>query len=139
MAKKRTEIRHKGVVREVSEQSYRISVERRASCQGCAAKSFCNLSDDENELLTVKKYPHQSHQVGDEVTVLLSEELGRKAVIFGYLFPFIVLILGIFIPAAWNVSQGASGLIGLSAVAVYYLVLSFFRKKLNKKFVFRME
>ncbi|MDR0364888.1 MAG: SoxR reducing system RseC family protein [Bacteroidales bacterium] len=139
MPKNRVEIRHKGVIREITETSYRISVERQAACQGCAAKKFCNLSDDDNELLRIKRYPRQSYNINDEVTVLMSEEMGRTAVLLGYFLPFVVLISGIIIPVLLNVSQGISGVIGLSAVVAYYLVLSLFRKRLNKKFVFRIE
>jgi len=133
------EIKHTGIVRKITGDFYFVSIERTASCQGCAAKGFCNLGADKNDLIPVERLPHQHVNEGDEVTISVSEKMGWKALFYGYLLPFFVLIAGIIITAAADLPQGVIGLTGIGALALYYVVFGFFRKKIDRQFCFRIE
>lgn len=139
MAKGNTDIKHTGVIREMTDTLYYISVERTTACVGCSAKKYCNLTDDKDELITVTRQSFHPYREGDTVTVVMQEQLGRRAIVFGYFIPFLVLIAGIVIPALCGLSEGLAGLIGIGATALYYVALALFRKKLDRKFVFRIE
>ena len=133
------EIKHTGVVRKITGDFYFVSIERTASCQGCAAKGFCNLNTDKNDLIPVQRLPHQNFNEGDEVTISVSEKMGWKALFYSYVLPFVVLITGIIIAAAADLPQGVAGLVGIGALALYYVAFGFFRKKIDGQFCFRIE
>jgi len=133
------EIKHTGIVRKVTDDCYFVSIERTASCQGCAAKGFCNLGTDKNDLIPVEKLPHQHFNEGDEVTISVSEKMGWKALFYGYVLPFLVLIAGIVITAAADLPQGVAGIVGIGALALYYVMFGFFRKRVERQFCFRIE
>ena len=132
------EIKHTGVIRKITDDFYFVSIERTASCHGCAAKGFCNLNTDKNDLIPVQKLPHQNFNEGDEVTISVSERMGWKALFYGYVLPFLVLIAGIIIATAADLPQGVAGLAGIGALAVYYVLFGFFRKKIDRQFCFRI-
>ena len=132
------EIKHQGIVRKVTNEFYFVAVERTPACQGCAAKNFCNIHSNKNETISIQRLPHQTFNVGDEVTIALTEKLGWKALFYGYMMPFVALITGIIVSAAANLPQGVVGLVGIGTMVAYYVAFSFFSKKIDKQFYFRI-
>jgi positive regulator of sigma E activity len=134
------EIKHQGVIRKITDDCYFVSVERTAACHGCAAKGFCNLSTDKNELIPVQRLPHQNFCEGDEIAISITEKMSWKALLYGYLMPFFVFIFGIAISAATtDLPQGVVGLIGIGLLALYYVGFGFWGKKIDKQFSFKIE
>ena len=75
-------------------------------------------------------------QPGDRVEVMVQERLAWKGVLLAYLLPFVVM-LAVIAGLEWVLdSETLIGTIALCAVALYYLILSFFRNKLQKQFSF---
>jgi len=138
MDKSKKDIKHLGIIRKITDDFYYVAVERTPACQGCAAKNFCNIHSNENDFIPVQRLPHQTFNTGDEVTIALTEKLGWKAVFYGYMMPFVALITGVIVAAAANLSQSAVGFTGIGALVVYYVVFSFFSKKIDKQFYFRI-
>ena len=77
--------------------------------------------------------------VGDEVEVVVREELGWLAVLLAYIIPFLLLVAAVagFGRLGW--SEAKAGTAALASVAVYYVMLQMFRGKLQKKFTFYVE
>jgi len=134
----KNEIKHQGVIRKITNDFYFVAVERTAACQGCAAKNFCNIATDKSELITIQKLPHQNFNIGDEVTLSISEKMGWKALFYGYMLPFLILMAGIIIPSLVAVPQGIAGIVGIGALALYYVIFGFFSKKIDKEFQFKI-
>ena len=81
----------------------------------------------------------RSYSPGQEVTVIFQESLGFRALIYGYIIPFL-LVLSILI-TTFNVTgnEVIAGLSALGALIPYYLVLYFFRGFLKNVFKFELE
>jgi sigma-E factor negative regulatory protein RseC len=77
--------------------------------------------------------------VGQEVDVVVREELGWLAVVLAYVIPFVLLVAAVagLDRLGWN--EGLAGTGALVSVAVYYLILRLFRDKLQRKFTFYIE
>jgi sigma-E factor negative regulatory protein RseC len=133
-------IEHKGVIRKITDDFYFVSFERPAACHDCTAKTFCSRNADTDDLIKVQRLPRQNFNEGDEITLSITQKMGLKAMLYGYIFPFIILIAGIVIAtAATDLSQGIVGLIGIGALALYYVAFNFFREKIDRQFSFRIE
>ena len=75
-------------------------------------------------------------QPGDRVEVMVQERLAWKGVLLAYLLPFVVM-LAVIAGLEWVLdSETLIGTIALCAVALYWVILSFFRNKLQKQFSF---
>ncbi len=131
------EIRHEGVVLSVSGQTAHVRIVQASACSSCAARSMCMSSESqEKEMDALMLEPMQS---GDRVEVMVAEKLGWKAVLLAYIMPFVVM-LAVIAGLEWVLdSEAVIGSIALGAVAVYYIVLSFFRKRLQKQFSFTVR
>lgn len=75
--------------------------------------------------------------VGDEVEVEVRERLAWKAVLLAYILPFLVMLAMIVVlDFATDWSEAVVGTLSLCSIAVYYLVLSAFKHRLQRQFNF---
>ena len=128
------QIRHEGVVMSVFGQTARIRIVQASACSTCSARSMCMSSESqEKDMDAVMLEPMQA---GDRVEVMVQERLAWKGVLLAYIMPFVVM-LAVIAGLEWVLdSEAVIGTIALCAVALYYLILSFFRNKLQKQFSF---
>ncbi len=131
-------ITHKGIVREVRENSLLVSIVSESACSACHSKSSCLIADKVEKEVEVSS-DGKTFFPGTEVTLLLKESLGYRAAFLGYLLPFIILMVFLFAGSEVTGSELAGGFIALAATGLYYITLFFFRSHLKKVFNFELE
>ncbi len=132
-------IRHKGVISNVDEQFNYVSIVAQSACASCQVKSACNVSDLNQETIKIPKTPNDDYKTGQMVFVKMKKSLGTMAVMLGYFFPFLLVLVSLIILLNIISSEGLAGLISVGLLAPYYLILYFYRSHLNKTFVFEIE
>jgi sigma-E factor negative regulatory protein RseC len=132
-------IDHPGVVDRVEGQRVFVRIESRSACSSCATRSYCSMTDLEDKLVEVPVEGKVQFSAGQSVTVSLEESLGYKALLFGYLLPFLILVLSIFGMMWLTGSEPLSALTGLGLMVPYFLWLYHAREKLRKTFRFRVR
>ena len=65
--------------------------------------------------------------------------MGNKAVVFGYLLPFVLLVTTLLLLTSLSLAEWISGLISLAALIPYYLILYLRREKLSRTFIFTIR
>ena len=74
-------------------------------------------------------------QAGDAVEVVIREQLAWKAVVLGYILPFVVMMVVLFVlNLTTRLDEAVTGTLALCSIAVYYLVLRLFRNRLQQTF-----
>lgn len=131
-------IRHEGVIVALSGEKATVKILQASACSECRAKSMC-MSGESKEKLLECDVAGQQWQVGENVVVLVCERLGWKAVLLAYIMPFVVLICTVAGLDMCMDSEALVGTIALCATGVYYIILSLFKKRLQKQFSFWME
>jgi sigma-E factor negative regulatory protein RseC len=141
MAAGRTQknIDHPGVVDRVEGRSVFVRIESRSACSSCATRSYCSMTDLEDKVVEVHADSKGLYTPGQSVTVSLEESLGYKALMFGYLIPFLILVLSIFGMMWISGSEPLSALTGLGLMVPYFMWLYHSRGKLRKTFRFRIK
>jgi len=133
-------IAHPGKVTAVSAETVTVSFTTRSACASCHAASLCTMSDVKDKTATVPNLYGSRYKVGDQVEVELGSELGLKAALIAYALPVLVLLGAVLILSGLGVPELWSGLAGIGAVALYYLILKcFFKGLLAKQYVFRLK
>jgi sigma-E factor negative regulatory protein RseC len=132
-------IRHSGKVTGVSSDHYMISITTESACSACSVKGMCNVSNMKEEVLEIQREPDSNYSVGDAVDVVMEKSLGPKAVLLGYVVPFLLLFTTLIISLNLLNNEGLAGLISVLIVVPYYLLLYAFRNRLKKTFVFRIR
>jgi sigma-E factor negative regulatory protein RseC len=73
-------------------------------------------------------------QIGDTVSITISRKMGNRAVLLGYLVPFLILITALLILNHFGIREWLSGLIAISLLIPYFFIIYLLRDILRKKF-----
>ena len=129
-------IKHDGIVIAVNgDGTVRVRIVQTSACASCKAKAMCASAESkEKEILAIGD---GLLAVGDEAEVMVQQKMGWKAILLAYMLPFIVMITVVAIGnGQLGIREEVIGTAALCAMGVYYIVLGFFKDKIQKDFSF---
>lgn len=126
-------IEHTGIVTDAQGSRVLVHFSQETACAACHARSMCMSAESKEK--EVWAYPLESLQVGDRVLVQVAERLAWRAVVLAYGLPLIVMVVVLMLLSLF-MSEWLAGCLSLIATAIYYVILSFFRNRLEKQFDF---
>lgn len=133
-------IKHVGVVESITDECMRVRIEQTSACSGCKIASHCSASEQKEKLIDVyDKSSIIGHNVGDEVVVATTMSTGMRAVILGFVIPFIVLVMSLLIALRLTANEGLAALVALCSLIPYYLLLYYMRQYLRSHLSFVVE
>jgi sigma-E factor negative regulatory protein RseC len=130
-------IGHDGVVQKSDSNSVTVKIISESACSACHAEGICSLSGREEKIVEVSGYYNVAP--GDNVTVLMKQSNGFRAVLLGYVLPLILLISVMIILASFSDSELITGTGAIASLIPYYLIIWLFRKRISKKFSFTIK
>ncbi|HPE55050.1 MAG TPA: SoxR reducing system RseC family protein [Bacteroidales bacterium] len=133
------EIRHQGVIRDMDEDQFYVSIINQSACVSCQVKGVCNVTEISEEIIEVPKLPGMDFKAGDKVNVSMQKSLGTRAVLLGYILPFLILLTTLITLLAITGNEGLSGIMALGILVPYYFILYAVRSQLKKTFTFKIE
>jgi len=133
------DIKHPGVVKSIEGNRIIVEIISKSMCSACHAKSMCTMGDMKVKEVEVWKGSKDEYVVGEEVNLKIKRSLGLRAVWISYVIPLFILL--VFLLSLSNLcgSELATGGVSVGAVAIYYLLVYLFRKKIAREFVFTIE
>lgn len=130
-------ISHTGIVQSINDKSVIVSISSATACSGCHAEGSCSLTGKEEKIIEVAgRYDVTK---GDNVTILMNQNMGYSALLLGYLLPLSSVVIMLIILNILNVEELISGLSSLAILIPYYTILFLFRNRINKKFTFTLK
>lgn len=131
------EISHDGTVQTTGENYVTVLLSPSVSCTGCQGKNSCNLSDKENKIVTLSG--NYNVRPGDTVTVSMKQSMGYFALWLGYLLPLFLFLAILVLLLSFSVHELLAGLLSVTVLVPYYLLLIVFRKGISNKFSFTLK
>lgn len=131
-------INHIGFVESVNGQSASVRVNSQSACAACHAKGACTAADQEEKIMSVPT-EGRTFLPGEQVRVSIAKKAGLRAVAFGYVYPFLVLMTILVILTAAGVSELQAGIWSLASLVPYYLVIYLLRERISNVFTFKLE
>ncbi len=131
-------IEHKGIVESVDNGLIKVNITALSACASCQVKGSCSVGDMENKVVEITNSNIQVKD-GEFVNIVMSQSLGYKALFYGYILPFILIFIVLIISTEYGLSEGYAGLLALSPLPVYYLILYLLKDKLRKTFSFSIH
>jgi len=129
------DIRHSGIVLSVAGEFARVQIIQTSACAACKARQMCTSAESQEKIIDAEML--EPMQPGDQVEVIVREKLAWKAVMLGYILPFVVMMaVLVVLNLATDWDEAVVGTTALCSIALYYLVLRLFRNKLQKEFSF---
>ena len=133
------QITHDGIIKHITDDKIIVSIVSMASCASCQVKGACSASDVEEKIVEVKRKPGKEYNRGDFVTIVTNTSVGAWAVMFGYVFPLIVVVIALIVFTNMIEDEGIAGLISISILIPYYFILYLSRKKMSDSFEFTLR
>lgn len=135
-------ITHTAIVKQVNNNVVEVVLENPPGCDGCNAKASCGLnpenqSDDSGDSFFIP-IMEQAYQPGEKVELSIAPSLGLKAVLWGYIIPFILLLV-VLVTGLSFFTELIAGIAALSVVALFYLVLFFNKDRMKKSFAIDLK
>lgn len=128
---------HDGTVIARKDAHVQVKIIALSACAGCHAKGMCSAADMQEKIIDAVAI--ETLQVGDTVTIIMEEKLGRLAVLYGFVLPFVLLIAVLFGLYLSGRKETEAALWAIGSLVPYYLLLYVFREKIEKDFVFKAE
>lgn len=129
---------HEGIVDHIENNKAFVQIQAHSACDSCHTKGVCSLTEIRAKFIEAEYATGQSFNPGDRVEVIMERSTGNKAVLMGYFFPFVLLILTLIIGSQF-LSEGLAGLLTVLVVGVYYLALWLLRGRIEPSFTFRIR
>ena len=140
-------IKHDGIVIAVNgDGTVLVRIVQTSACAACKAKAMCASAESkEKEIVALfvgeeakrREGEKQDIKLGDEVVVMVQQKMGWKAILLAYMLPFIVMMTVVAIGnGLLGIREEVIGTAALCAMGVYYIVLGFFKDKIQKEFSF---
>ena len=132
-------IKHQGIVENINGSHLQVRIIQTSACASCSVKGHCTSADTKEKLIDVADANAASYQPGDRVWVTGELSMGVMAVLFAFIFPFLILIISLFVfMAIWN---DEAAFCTLFAGTSYTLLLYIVAEKVadGKKFSFSVR
>jgi sigma-E factor negative regulatory protein RseC len=132
-------IRHKGIIKRQDNETVFVSIVTQSACDACHAKGICNVTDLTEEIVEVPRVPGRIYKDGDQVEVMMKKALGTRAVMLGYVVPFLLVLATLIISLSVSGNEGFSGVLALVILIPYYILLYAMKRRLKKTFMFNIR
>jgi sigma-E factor negative regulatory protein RseC len=137
MSEKR--ISHEGVIASMSQDRVTISIGSDAACATCHARGACNLSVGQEEKLLHIPVQDANFSVGEKVMVNLDRSLGFRALLLGYVIPFLLVLLVLLSMTIAGSHEWVAGLASLAVLIPYYIGLKLMKRRVDRQFFFSIH
>ena len=114
----------------------RVQFINESACASCHAKAACGMGDTKLYEIDACVADGEDLKVGDHVFVSVRNAQGYLAIFLGYVLPFLLLMAGLVTFNLLGFSELLMALSMLGILAVYYLMLYWFRSRLSRRFSF---
>ncbi|MFP4046933.1 MAG: SoxR reducing system RseC family protein [Bacteroidota bacterium] len=131
-------IEHKGRIENIEGNKIKVRFTAISACAACHAKGVCTASDMENKEVEVIAEPANYH-IGEQVNVVLQQSLGFKALLYGYVLPFFLLLIALIIFSITFNNELIAGIGAIGVLIPYYIMLYFYNDRFKKVFSFKIQ
>lgn len=122
---------HSGTVIGNKDGILSVDIIRQEACGHCNASSTCRVLNGKHRCLEIECKNASDFNIGDTVTVEISERTGLKAVFIAYVLPLIVLVIALATAILCGASEAVAALVALCITAVYYIVIYLFKSRID--------
>lgn len=133
-----SDIKHIGFIKEIKGSSLIVNIINQSACSSCHAQGACSVSDFQEKEIEVANVGG-FYSPGQEVTVVFKESQGFTALFYGYVLPFVLVLITLIISVSLSKNELIGGLLALAILIPYYITLYFFRHLLKKVLKFEVE
>jgi len=128
----------KGIIESTNNNRIRIRIDRESACGHCDAHGICSLAGLSERIVEIDDAT-PCYTVGETALVTITRSMGNKAILLGYLIPFVLLVTTLIISTVCMLPEWLAGILSLWMLLPYYFLLYLFRERLRRKITFSIR
>ena len=135
-------IQHQGIIDSVDGVRVRVRIVQAGACAACSVRGGCMAADNKEKMIDIPVNTvadAASLVQGEDVQVVIAQSMGWKAVLLAYILPFVLLMAVLVVLDRYDIEEAWAGVAAVCAVGLYYIFLSFFKRKLQTQFTFTVN
>lgn len=132
-------IAHSGVVEQVVKGCVKVRILQASACAACKAASHCNASESKEKIVDVYCDNYDDYKAGNNVIVSASYGVANRAMLLGFGFPLMLLVVVLLVALQLTANEGIAALAALMALVPYYLGVWLFRNHIRNKLSFSID
>ena len=133
-------IRHNGIIDTVTERRVRVRILQTSACSACKVAGHCSASESKEKLVDVDvSNGLTDYSVGDQVVVSTTASAVGKAMVVGFVLPFVVMVGALLVALLLTFDELLSALVALASLVLYYLLIYMLRSRLGRSVTFSIE
>lgn len=134
-----TVIKHRGVIEQINGTHLQVKILQVSGCAACTIKSYCTSAESKERIVDVDDSMAGNYKLGQEVWLIGSTTMGMRAVWYGIVIPFLVVVISLFAFSSFGFGDFAVAGASFALLALYYLLLSFNKNRMQRKFFFYVQ
>ena len=132
-------IRHSGVVESIEDGCVHIRITQTSACAACKVAGYCNAAESKEKIIDVYCDDVAAYSIGQAVVVTTTGQVAARALLWGFGFPFLLLVVVLFLTWLLPAHEGWAALCALASLIPYYMVLWLMRDKMSQQLAFSIE
>lgn len=108
-------------------------------CGGCSVKFMCKPNGESGSVIDIPVKDSSIYSPGQHVIITLDDSKQYSATLIAMVLPCIMLCLGVAAAYLAGLDEGLCAVAGLLTTAIYFGILYLLRKKLNRRFLWKIE
>ena len=121
-------ISHSGIVETVSE-----------GCVACKVSGYCHAAEAKEKIVDVFGCDTAKYSTGQKVIVTASTTVARKALVLGFVMPFLLVIGVLVVVLFLTDNEGVAALAALGSLLPYYFLIWLRRDSIQRDISFMLE
>lgn len=133
------EVEHMATVTRLHSGSISVELLPGQNCQGCGIAALCRPKGEKKMVLNLKVDGSSTFSVGERVRLVANERSTWRAIWVGLVLPCILMCAAVTGSLAAGIDQTLSAWGGVAVIAIYYVILYIFRKRLVDRLSWTIE
>lgn len=132
-------IKHRGIVENIEGNLLKVRIVQTSACAECGAKGYCSSAEVRENEVEVMASDASAYRLGDDVWVMCEMSVGRRAVWWAFVFPFLILLASLCLFLSLDCGELWAAMFSLFLLVPYYYIMWLFRKRLERHFSFSVQ
>ena len=137
---KSDKIRHSGIVEAVEGGLVKVRILQTSACSSCKVAGHCSAAESKEKIVDVRLQKGSADfSVGDAVVVSTSQSAVSKALAVGFVLPFFVMVVSLFVVLALTSDEVLAAIVALASLVPYYLIIYILGGRISLSVTFGIE
>ncbi len=132
------DIKHLGIIESIDGAHIQVRIEQSSACASCKVAHHCNASESKEKIIDV--YSTRRHyEVGQQVMVCTTYTAASSAVLLGFVFPLVLLLVVLLVFKQLGYPDEYAALSGILSLVPYFFIIWLFQRRIKKYISFQIE